>query len=167
MQRRIAYPIIAVITFSLGVGLIHLCAFVQSKLIESSELHEHFILLAPPPVRPRFAPTFRACKPGWVQGYVSSDDEAFSESGNQYPSPAKATQELQKWLQEAEHIVERTPRLDTKGKKIGERVVAIFPPNDKGVKWAAIIWTDKSFLRSIEAPSLQLALEFESTKQNQ
>lgn len=167
MQRRIAYPVITLITFSIGISAVWLCYFAHSKKVETNEPRENFILLASPPARQRFTPTFRACKPGWVQGYVSSDDERLLESGNGYSSSAKANQELQKWIQEAEQIVERTATLDSKGKKMGERVVAIFPPNDQGIKWAAIIWTDKSLLRSIAAPSLQLALEFERTKQNQ
>jgi hypothetical protein len=64
-------------------------------------------------------------------------------------------------------IVKRTAKLDASGKRVGERVVAIFPVNKDGIKWVSIMWTDQRIIYSINAPSLQLALEFERTPHDQ
>jgi hypothetical protein len=167
MQRRIAYLVVALITFSFGISAVWLCSFAHLKDVESNELYENILLLASPPAKKRFTPTDRACKPGWAQGYVSSDGERLSESGNGFSSSALANRELQKRIKEAEKIIERAPKFDSNGKKIGERVIAIFPPNANGTKWVSIIWTDKTSIGSINAHSLQLALEFERTPHDQ
>jgi hypothetical protein len=167
MQRRIAYLVVTLITFSIGISAAWLCSFAQINDIESNELYESSILLASPPAKKRFTPTARACKPGWAQGYVSSDGDILSESGNGFSSPALANRELQKWIKKAEKIIERAPKFDSSGKKIGERVIAVYPPNANGTKWVSIIWTDKTSIGSINAHSLQLALEFERTPHDQ
>jgi hypothetical protein len=167
MQRRMAYLVITLITFSIGISAAWLCDFVQGKDSKSSELNENILLLVSPPAKQRFTPIYRACRPGWTQGYESSDGETLSESGDGFSSEALANKELQKWISKAEKIIERTVKLDSKGKKVGERVIAIFPPNDKGIKWVRIMWTDKTIIGSINAPSLQLALEFERTPHDQ
>jgi hypothetical protein len=161
MRKTILHLVVALMTFTVGVAAVWLCSFAPSKETATSELNENVVLLAAPPVKQRFTSTFRACKPGWVQGYITSDGERLSESGNRFSSPALASGKLQKWMKGAEKIIERAPRFDSKGKKVGERVIAAYPPNDHGVKWVSIMWTDKNGLGSINAPSLQLALEFE------
>jgi hypothetical protein len=167
MQRRIAYLIVTFITFSLGISAVWLCDFIQGKDINRVDLDENVVLLAAPPAKQRFTPTFRACKPGWKQGYISSDGERVSESGNGFSSVALANRELRKWVRQAEKKVERTAKLDSEGKRVGDRVVAIFPVNENGIKWVSIMWTDRRVIRSINAPSLQLALELEKTLHNQ
>jgi hypothetical protein len=165
MQRRITYLVVTLITFSIGISAVWFCGFIQG--IESNEPDENVLLPVVLPAKQRFTPTGRACKPGWAQGYESSDGERLSESGNGFSSVAMANRELQKRISKAEKIVERTVKFDSKGKKVGERVIAIFPPNEGRTTWVSIIWTDKTAIGSINAPSLQLALEFERVKHHQ
>jgi hypothetical protein len=161
MQRTITYIVMALMTFSTGVAAVWLCSSALSKETAAIELNENVVLLAAAPAKRRFTPTFRGCKPGWVQGYVTSDGERLSESGNGFASPALAKRELQKRIQEAEIIIERGPRLDAMGKKVGERLIAVFPATEYRRKSVSIIWTYNDILGSINAPTLQLALEFE------
>jgi hypothetical protein len=168
MQRRIAYLVVALFTFSIGISAVWLCEFAQAKDGESRKLKENYILLAPPSTRERFTKTFIACgEHSSSQQYQASTGEYLFEEWMTHSSVKHAERVKQKWIKDAEEIVERVSRFDSKGKKTGEKVIAIFPANDKGIKWVGIIWTEKSLLRSIEAPSVQLALEFERIKYNQ
>lgn len=167
MRKTIIHLVMALITCSIGLAAVWLCSFALSKETAALEMNEDGVLLAALPTKQRFTPTFRACGPGWTQGYITSDDEELSESGNGFASSAHANRELQKRLKEAEIIIERGPKFDASGRKVGERLIAVFPATEYRGKSVSIIWTYKDGLGSINAPSLQLALEFEKYPHNQ
>ncbi len=76
-------------------------------------------------------------------------------SGEAFPTPLAANQALQRKVNSASEIIERTPVLDEEGRQVGERVVALYSSG------ASILWTYNTVLASINAPTVQLALEFE------
>ena len=116
------------------------------------------------PERPRFMPTFRGCGMGYVQGYELPDGQTMSEGTAGYSSSRRAKKELRRMLAKASKIVERVPRYKNRFGDAGERIVALFPPDENGKAWASIIWYGggKHF-SYIEAPSLELAIEFETS----
>jgi hypothetical protein len=87
---------------------------------------------------------------------IMTSGETLERTGELFASPALANQSLWGKLNSASEIVERTPVLDETGQQVGERVAARFAST------ASILWTHNSVLASIDAPSLNLALEFES-----
>ena len=153
----------ALFTFTIGV-------FAATAWFSLTYTRPRFVsakTVAPAPAPPTveealtFRGTFRACKPGWAQGYEASDGEKLSEWSYPYGSHANARSELNKRLRDALRVVERTPRLDRDG-NLGERVIGIFPPNEQRSKeWVGILWTEGAALRGIYAPSIRHALEFE------
>ena len=87
---------------------------------------------------------------------IMTTGETLDRTGKLFASPALANQSLRLKLNAASEIIERTPVLDEKGQKVGERVVSRFNSG------SSILWTYNSVLASINAPSPKLALEFES-----
>jgi hypothetical protein len=86
----------------------------------------------------------------------------FSHAG--YPSAEKAEEVFQSRVSEAVRIIERTPKLDKEGRKVGERVVAIFFSQEHNEQYAAVFWTDKTILRSVYSSSLMHVLDFEKNQ---
>ena len=84
-----------------------------------------------------------------------------------YSSPAQANGELYQKLKNALRIIERGPNLDENGRRIGEKVVAIFPfynadkLPDPNRTIASVLWTNKNNFGSIESASMENVLEFE------
>jgi hypothetical protein len=164
MLLRFAYLIVFLSTFIIGVSTVWLC----SLLLQTSQLEltppDESVLAITSRSKKRFNPTISACKPGWSQGYETSDGYSLFESGMGYSTPYLANGELRKLSRRAEEIIERATRLDKEGKKIGERIVAKYRTDSSGKEWVRIIWTEGAVLRTITAPSLELAKEFEKTQ---
>lgn len=57
-------------------------------------------------------------------------------------------------------LIERGYKFDEKGRRIGERVVAVF----KDFEAVRISWTEGDIFWSVQAPSLELAREFEESE---
>lgn len=153
------------LTFTIGISLAGIWHVLSRPAIKSLKIAE--ITSVPQPVveSPRFIAAGNACGPECSsQIYNSSDGEVLSVSTCGFSSSARAKRELQRDLKGVQKIVERAPKLDWHGRKIGERVVAIYQPDEYGRKWVRVLWTDASRLHSINAPTLELALEFERSE---
>jgi hypothetical protein len=61
---------------------------------------------------------------------------------------------------DAATLIERGYKFDEKGRRIGERVITVF----KGVNAVRISWTEGDIFWSVQAPSLELAREFEASE---
>lgn len=57
-------------------------------------------------------------------------------------------------------VIERAPKVNDKGEKIGTRVV-LSKPSYMASKAASIVWTEGTYLFAVHAPSLKYAQEFE------
>jgi len=100
---------------------------------------------------------------GGFRSYVFYDGTklAFSRAG--FDSAEDAERCFQSELQKAARVVERETLFDEAHEKVvGERVIAIFPP-DEYVKteWARIMSLDGDKIYDITSPSLRHALNFE------
>jgi hypothetical protein len=162
-MKRITFRLsVAVLTFLVGLTSVWLISVkpktkkvVPQKPIEVSTT-------MPEPERPRFMPTIRGCGMGYFQGYELPDGQTMSEGTAAYSTSREAKKELRQMLARASTIVERVPAYKNRFGDEGERIVALFPPDENGKAWASIIWYGggKNFWY-IDAPSLELAREFE------
>lgn len=92
--------------------------------------------------------------------YRSSYLLTLSSSGTTYPSIEKAGEEFQRRLLTAVNIIERTPKFDRDGKRVGERAV-IFYINDTHQNEYAVISTNERSFHSTQSSSLMHVLQFE------
>ena len=117
----------------------------------------------------KFEPKGSACGYVYVRGggrfssqmYESSDGVGVGYSAGDYGSPSRAKKYLREKIKDALQIIERTPKLDDTGKLVGERVVAMYPPNAPFEELGSVFWTDGSHFYVIDSPSLKHTLEFE------
>ena len=98
-------------------------------------------------------------------GYVSLfDGVKLGTSSKKFASSDQAIEGLDEELKCAIKILERGPKFDSQGIKIGERVVAIVRSPISGEQGAVVLWTDHALLCRIQSTSLQHVLRFEGTE---
>jgi hypothetical protein len=96
---------------------------------------------------------------GWV--YESSDGiKVWSFSGD-YGSPSRAAKELERRLKSAKQIIEQIPKIDDKGRHIGERVIARLTLAPDTTEMTFLLETSGSSLSGVYSISLDDVLEIE------
>ena len=90
----------------------------------------------------------------------SSDGMSFTKWSVYCETPRRAKREFQKRLKKAVELVSREPVLDEQGQQIGEKVVALFSPDDPDNSPASLLWTEKEELFQVEGSSLHDILEY-------
>ena len=96
----------------------------------------------------------------WYQTPESSGAEEISFYGD-FRSAQVTREHLESnATTEAATLIERGYKLDEQGRRIGERVVTAF----KGSEAVRISWTEDDIFWCVQAPSLQLAREFEESE---
>ena len=93
--------------------------------------------------------------------YQASDGGTVSYETKRFSSSKRALEELQRSLQGNWRIIERTPRLDDKGRQVGNRVVAVFNSIEPGNGRACVFSTYANVFARIDGPSLRHVLTFE------
>lgn len=93
--------------------------------------------------------------------YITSDGMNVYSTYFYFRTPNKANKELSKKLRAATQVVKRESKLNSKGQKIGIRVLGIFKSNVPGVKEYEVLWTDGANLKTIRSASLPHLLQFE------
>ena len=103
---------------------------------------------------------------GGFVSYIFYDGTKLSSSRAFFDSAESAENCYDSELEKANKIVERETLYDKAHEKItGERVVAIFPPNDFAkTEWTRIMSLDGDKISEITSPSLRHALNFEGKK---
>jgi hypothetical protein len=100
----------------------------------------------------------------YTTGYETPDGVMISESLAPFSSPSRAKRELQRRLKYAVSIIKRGAKYDNKGRKSGERVMALFNSKEEGKKVAILLWTENDDMYEIQSFSLSHILEFERTR---
>jgi hypothetical protein len=162
MSRIIVRTLVAVVTFVVGLTGVWLLTH-RDKSEPKGALESQPVALIVSPVQPpRFTPTLRGCGMGYGQVYEMPDGQTMSEGSACSENSRKARWEWSKLLANATKIVERVPRYKNRSGEWGERVVALFPPDEYSGETARILWYDgdECYLY-ISAPTLDIALEFE------
>ena len=161
-MRRITFRIaVAILAFTIGiigVWLVGLYPKIEDFLVDK---------LIPTPVleqgAKKFNPLLRACGPGYHEKYGLPDGRVMWEGSACYETPRLAKKELQDRIDKSLKIIERVPNYKDRFGRIGERIVLLTLPDSYGAR-ASILWYggEDCFLY-IDAPSLEIALEFERT----
>lgn len=114
--------------------------------------------------KPRFSGTYRGCGFGYIQGYETDDHQELAEGVSGFETREEAAAEFQKRITKAIWIVERTPNYKNRLGELGERLVIINPPDHRNAEiTVSILWYDGEIrIDHIEAPTLELAFEFEN-----
>jgi hypothetical protein len=82
-----------------------------------------------------------------------------------YPTADKANQVFEDEVRNAAKVIERTPKFDSNGDKIGERALAILLNPENKKQYASVFWTDGRIVTSIDSTSLTHVLEFEKNRE--
>ena len=178
VNKHLAPAIVAVLVIVIGICLITIWLIRRVEPKESIAEYELVTPLAPDPQRPRFE--WKACAllgsdpkhpSGLIRGssqeYEGSDGIWLSYTGLSYASATQAKRELKSKLKNALSVIEREPNLDEKGRKVGERIVAIFPfynsdkPSVLDETIAAVVRTNRKSISYVESSSMEHVLEFE------
>ena len=80
--------------------------------------------------------------------FRSSDCEVITVRVRHLPTPQRAQEDLETVLAESTNVMERGPKLDGQGRKVGERAVAMFKasPPAEHIEDTTIVWTNNSEL---------------------
>lgn len=97
--------------------------------------------------------------------YKSSDCVAISHTTTFFATEKSASHELDSETKIAAAVIDRGPKLDSKGERVGERIVLEFKDDGHNQSHAAIIWNDHSDFHSLVGPSLRHVMEFEKSLQ--
>jgi hypothetical protein len=173
MKRTFFRLSISILTFAVGFSVVWLAGLLTVLFppveIKSASFNE---LPTGQPIipraetsyqKPRFTGTYRGCGFGYLQGYETDDRQQLSEGITGNASRKKARVEFKKLIAKAARVVERVPNYKNRRGELGERVVLINPPDDRNAEeTVSILWYGGGqFISFIDAPSLDLALEFE------
>lgn len=105
---------------------------------------------------------------GGFSTYVFYDGMKLAFSSARFDSAEAAQRCFQSGLQQASRIVEREILFDeTHEKVVGERIVAIFPPDkNTNTEWVSVMSLSGDSIFEITSPSLQRTLNFEKERRN-
>lgn len=99
-----------------------------------------------------------------VQSYTSTYFTKLSFSSVPFRSPEKANEAFTAIVKPAVRIIDRGPKYDRHGSKVGERAVAILRDPETHKEFVSVLWTNGRFLFSIDSPSLTHVLQFEQQR---
>ena len=177
MKRFTFYFVVSLLTHIIGISSVLLVSFLSTVIIIPQglpEVKEEFEVTPlvtfdtaksePLNPLPKFMPTGRGCGNGYVQGYNTTDGQWLSEGVQVFETTKKTRAELNKWIAEATRIIERVPNYKNRWGDLGERIVIVNPLDKNGKESVSVLWYggDNS-VSYIDAPTLELALEFERT----
>jgi len=110
----------------------------------------------------RFMPYARGCGNGYTQSYTTDDGQFVDEGIAAGYYPKQIRRNLLKWIRDSRQVIERIPKFRNHRGEVGERIVISNKPNKVGKESVSILFYDGGdSYRFIDAPTLDLALEFE------
>ncbi len=176
MKRFSFYLFISFLTHSIGVSGVLLASFLSTiSVIPQNllEVREDFdvmsVVVSDMPKSesfkpPKFIPTGRGCGNGYDQAYRTTDGQSLNEGVEIYETAKKTRAKLNEWMTKATQIIERVPNYKNRWGKLGERIVIVNPLDKNGKESVSVLWYGGGKSVSyIDAPNLELALEFERT----
>jgi YD repeat-containing protein len=93
-----------------------------------------------------------------VWDYTSEDEISLQLYFDRYPSERLASEGLSEMVRKAVEVVERGPRFDSKGERIGEKAVLKRRGRKSGGDQAVVAWTDVSWIWVVQSSSLRHSL---------
>ena len=152
MRKRILLVLIALLTFSMGVGVSY--SWASWKVIEDFLVET----LLPEPPRAKFESLGDACgaRFSYHPYLISTTGQSVEQTGESFDSEGAAHNALVRKLSRADIVLQQTALSDDQGRKVGERAVAVFSSR------ASVFERSGNALSTINAPTIELALEFEA-----
>ena len=102
-----------------------------------------------------------------IQSYTSTYFIKLSFSRSQYRSPEHGNEVFGAIVKSAVKIIDRRPKYDLQGRKVGERAVAILVDPERNTQYASVFWTDGRVLFSVDSSSLTHVLQFEQYRNDE
>ena len=160
IRRAIVYLSVSLLTF--GAGLLSARLVVRKEASVSSIIRSIGFSQIPPL---QFTLIERACGLGYDRLYELPDGQRMNEGSFCKQSTEQGQRAWRDLLAKSSRIVERVSDYENRFGEKGERVVALFPADNYQQESARILWYNggKCYLYT-KAPSLDLALEFESSQ---
>jgi hypothetical protein len=164
MQRLALHISLAVVTFIAGVG--------ASKLVHQERVLCRLEAVATNPPLPsnessRFIAVSSLLEPDyhiyWYRTTASDDPEEITLYGDFRSAQVTHEHFESNATTDAAKLLERGSKFDENGQKIGKRGVTLFTIN-QDVHAVRIFWTEGDIFWSVQAPSLELAREFEESE---
>jgi hypothetical protein len=162
-MKYVFFIVVALSTFFIGCVLARLHLGGVNSVPSASVVKVHLEKRA---LLEGIEPTVRACGDGYSQGYELPNGKKLAEGNACYSSFKQARKELDTWLKTADRIIDKSAPSRLNSNSRGERIVASFPKDEFGNEWVRIMWVDGQCIHWIGAPTLEHALEFESSKLN-
>jgi hypothetical protein len=174
MKRFTLYFSVSLLAHVIGISGVLLANFLSTAIVIPQNFPEVSEELNVTPIAtldttslhslPKFMPTGRGCGNGYSQGYSTPDGQRMNEGVQVFNTTRMARTELSKWIANATRIVERIQNHKNRWGDFGERIVIVNPPNENGADSVSILWYGRdNSVSYIDAPTLDLALEFERT----
>lgn len=159
MRSRPLRFLIAIITFIIGLS----ASVGYEQFSAEPNVTVEVFVDSGLPTGSRFTPFGRGCGNGYSQSYTTNDGLFVSEGVSAYfGSRRKAKIEFAKLKREASTIIESVRNYRDHRGDVGERLVIEWISNDSIARGVSIIFYDGGdSYRFVDAPSLDLALEFE------
>lgn len=165
MERITLRLAVAALAFTIGVGAAALRLPVNTHR-PRSKTHGAQAPQAPPEPAEPFTPdggAYARLDDGWMDTdlYRAADGSRLSYSREGHRSPTQAAREMRSEVRRSERVIERTPVKDKNGRQAGERVVVLWRANTRSWVRASVLRREGCISSSINAESLERALEFE------
>jgi hypothetical protein len=93
--------------------------------------------------------------------WKASDGVSVTSFTQEFRSHAQANYSFSKRLKQASQVIEKTPKVDKAGRRVGQRAVVTFSYPGKKEQFSGIIWTEGSIFHDVESLSLEHAALFE------
>lgn len=177
MKRFAFYFAVSLLTHAIGISSVLLASFLSTLIVIPERLPEITKDLEVTPLvtfdtpkseplksLPKFMPYARGCGNGYAQSYTTPDGQWLGEGVEVYETPKKTRAKLNEWITKATRIIERVPNYKNRWGDLGERIVIVNPLDKDGKESVSVLWYGGGKSVSyIDAPTLELALEFERT----
>lgn len=126
-------------------------------------MYAYEVLISPPgPTGPRFSAYGRGCGNGYVQSYETNDGHFVSEGVVVFTSQKGARKNVNLMNRNALSIIDKVSNYRDHEGNAGERAIVELQRNDgKGTMISIMFYDGSDMYRFVDAPSLDLALEFE------
>ena len=157
MRRLTLHFIIALLAFIIGVASVSLWFILRRPSPGAANIP---VQLPAEPKRTYERGAAGESNRGSFITLISSDGMRFMKLSVYCYTSKRAGRELQKRLRKATEIVSRETVFNEGGQEIGEKIVALFSPNDPENSPVTLIWTENEKLYQVEGASLHNILEY-------
>ena len=157
MRKLIIRVLVALLTFEVGITAASLWYYTSSNSRFSKPVSRLFATTQERTYQR--GPAGEATTGSFIT-LNSSDGMHFTKWSVYCRSAEGARRELEERTKAAVQIISRESVVDKSGQQIGEKIVAVFSPNDSRHCAASLLWTENEEMFQVAGSSLQNILEY-------